>query len=113
MKITQRIELIDKIGRELQAKYSYDEIGQFLKHYNLSPPSSPSYNSKWLYSKEGLQPASTEQLTEIAAALELNLPALLVSSAIPPDCWKDGVQFRLFVSHLAIHKDKAMRLKET
>jgi signal recognition particle subunit SEC65 len=112
MNITQRLELIDKIGRELQARYKFDEIDQFLRHYNLIPPPAPSYNSKWLYSKEGLQPASTEQLTEIAAALELNLPALLGLSVIHPDCWKDGSQFRLFISHLAIHKVKAMRLKE-
>lgn len=113
MRIKQRMELIDKIGRELQARYSYSDIDVFLRAFGISPPEEPiGYNSKWLYSKEALKNADDSILIAIAEELEVNIPAVASFAVSPPEIWQEGDLFRLFISHIAIHKDKAKRLKE-
>ncbi|MBW7835510.1 MAG: toll/interleukin-1 receptor domain-containing protein [Sphingomonadales bacterium] len=114
MRVKQRLELIDKLGRELQAKYGYSDIDVFLNAFGISPPSGPiSYNSKWVYSKEALKNADDKVLTAIAEELEVNIPSIASFAVSPPQVWQQNDVFRLFVSHIAIHKDKAKRLKET
>ena len=114
MRVKQRLELIDKIGRELQARYSYADIEVFLKAFGVSPPSGPIHsNSKWVYSKEALKDADDKVLMIIAEELEVNIPSLASAAVTPPQNWQQDDVFRLFISHLAIHKDKAKRLKDT
>ena len=113
MKVSQRLQLIDKIGRELQAKYGYADIDLFLAAYNINPPSEPvNYNSKWVYSKTALKNVDNKTLLQIANELEIEANTPEMKGINPPDIWADGLQFKLFLSHLAIHKDKAQRLKE-
>jgi hypothetical protein len=113
MRVKQRLELIDKIGRELQAKYGYGDIDLFLKAFGVSPPTEVHTNSKWVYSKEALKDADEKVLTAIAEELELNIPSIPSFAVAPPQVWQQEDVFRLFISHIAIHKDKAKRLKGT
>lgn len=114
MRVKQRLELIDKIGRELQARYSYADIEIFLKAFGVPPPAGPIHsNSKWIYSKEALKDAEDKVLMAIADELEVNLPSIASAAVVPPQNWQQDDVFRLFISHLAIHKDKAKRIKDT
>lgn len=113
MRVKQRLELLDKIGRELQARYSYGDIDLFLSAFGVAQPTNVGVNSKWVYSKVALQSASDDVLQQIAQELDLLLPSMPPMGVKAPDCWEDDSQFRLFISHLAAEKLKAKRLKET
>lgn len=113
MKPTQRIDLISKISRELQSRYTFADIDAFLSAYKIKHPSgSPSYNSKWVYSKEALGDISDQLLIELAAELNVDVSRTESKIIIPPKMWEKNKNFKLFISHLAIHKDKATKLKD-
>ena len=109
MKVTQRIDLIRKIARELQARYTFIEIDALFSAYNIKHPQAISYNSKWTYSKEVLQDVNNALLLDLAA--ELGIRPNLQSNSLPK-IWEENKCFRLFISHLAAHKEKAMKMKE-
>ena len=113
MKISDKLALIDKIGRTLQAKFGYVEIDLFLKEFGVSPPVNwQGSNSKWLYAKAAISGISTEVVLKIAEELDLRptLGTTLYSS--PPKNWENTKDFRLFISHLAKEKLKATRLRD-
>ena len=113
MRASERISLIDKIGRELQAKYRYDEIDTFLSHYRISlPPERVGSNSKWIYSKAALNGADDDVIMRIADELGVEVPHAQRIGALPPRNWTNATDFRLFISHISKHKDKATRLKD-
>jgi hypothetical protein len=107
MKKLQKIELIDKIGRELQERMKFNEIDAYFESYGIPTDHQPSYNSKYVYVKEVLQKVKDEIVLEIASELEIEHKAV---SSIPVKVkeseatfWKPG-HFKLFVSHLASFK---------
>jgi hypothetical protein len=111
MQPTDRLELISKIGRELQKRFTYDQIDEYLAAYKLKGPAKIDYNSKWRYSREALQNADNNLVLKIAEDLGIAVSNRHAASAMPPNNWKDTNQFRLFISHISKHKDKATRLK--
>jgi TIR domain len=114
MRVSDKFMLIDKVGRALQAKYSYDEIDAFFHEFQISPPprNAGLPNSKWVYSKAALQGAPTDILVKIAQELDINVSLAQGAIAIPPRNWKETSYFRLFISHISKDKDKATRLKD-
>jgi hypothetical protein len=112
MRVKQRLELLDRIGRELQARYGYAEIDLFLHAFGIERPRNVSVNSKWVYSKEALKEVDDKTLKAIAEELELNVPSIPSFAVVPPAMWQEEGVFRLFISHIAIHRDKAKRLKD-
>jgi len=113
MRIKQKLELIDRIGRELQARYSYSDIDVFLKEFGISPPTGHiPYNSKRLYAKEALKNVDDRTLEAIAQELDVNIPAIPSHAISPPEIWQPDDVFRLFISHISAHRDKAKRLKD-
>ena len=115
MRPSERLDIISKVARELQSRYTYSDIDTFLAAYKIKHPTgSSSFNSKRIYSKEALENVDNELLLKIAA--ELNVVSGLRSEnkkIIPPKIWEDCKDFKLFISHLAAHKDKATKLKES
>ena len=106
----QRMELVDKVSRELQSRFRYHEIDEFLAAFGVSPPTGDiGTNSKWVYSKAALRDVTDALLFEIAGELELG-PAT-AGAAIPPRNWQSTTEFRLFISHISEHKLRATRLK--
>lgn len=69
MRITEKMSLIDKIGRELQSRFTFKEIDIFLSEYNIKPPKDVAVNSKWVYTKSALQGVSSESVLKIAEDL--------------------------------------------
>lgn len=111
MRASDRISLIDKIGRELQSRYRYDEIAAFLQHYKVERPVQFSGNSKWLYAKEALRHTASETLLKIAEELDVDVPGLINTPGSAPRNWQNTISLRMFISHISEHKDKATRLK--
>jgi hypothetical protein len=112
VKITEKLDLIDRVSRELQSRYTYDDINVFLAQFNIAPPTNITANSKWVYSKSALSSVDSELLQNIAAELELVVNGTTFSDQKPPRNWLDTKLFRLFISHISKDKLNAKRLKE-
>lgn len=111
MRILERINLLDRIGRELQSRMSYSDIDVYLGAYGVDCKDfQPSTNSKWVYVKELLANADEKLLLDIANDLELEHN---FSIAAPKEAtfWKAGY-FRLFLSHIASFKANTARLQQ-
>jgi hypothetical protein len=112
MRASDRISLVDKLGRELQARFGYSEIDIFLAHYKVEKPQSVSTNSKWVYAKEALRAVDERILLKMADELEVEFPAGSRTAITDPQNWIDTTDLKMFISHLSGHRDKATRLKK-
>lgn len=113
MRPTERIDLIGKVARKLQSRYRFEEINSLLEAYKISQPiGSPGFNSKWTYVKEALKDINDKLLMDIAEELKISGSKSKTKVTIAPKIWKDSKDFRLFISHLAVHKNKAAKLKD-
>jgi hypothetical protein len=114
MKNLERIELIDIIGRELQARMTFSEIDAYFKSYKIDVNGFEKGNSKWLYVKDILPNCSEKIILEIASELKITPNSVEndfeVDGFIDASFWKPGY-FRLFISHITSFKDKASLLK--
>ncbi|GGZ44677.1 hypothetical protein [Asticcacaulis endophyticus] len=111
MRVTEKLALIDKIGRELQNRFSYVEIDAFLAEYKVSPPQNVTSNSKWIYSKAALSNVPEETVLKIADDLQLPINGKIGSLVEVPRNWRNVSSLRLFISHISKEKLKAARLK--
>ncbi len=110
MRVLEKIELLDRIGRELQSRMSFSDIDVYLGAHGVDCKySQPSTNSKWVYVKELLANADESLLLTIANDLEMEHN---FSSVAPKEAtfWKAG-HFKLFLSHLASFKVNTARLQ--
>ncbi len=60
-----------------------------------------------------LSDADDSKIFQIAEDLNIDVSGPTVPPKHPPDTWQSTDEFKLFISHIAEHKDKALRLKET
>ncbi len=102
----------DRIGRELQARYTFNDIDVYLAAFGIDISKSTGFGSKWLYVKDALSSVSQNTLAQLVEDLELGTLTATVASYSPPSNWVNTEDFRLFISHIAVHKDKATRLRE-
>jgi hypothetical protein len=113
MKVLERLELIDRIGRELQSRMSYAEIETYLKAHgvNTKKPTS-GVNSKWVYSKELLGDEPEDLVLRIAN--ELGVPNNYVVAepgrTLEATFW-EPFHFKLFLSHLSSFKATTAQLQ--
>ena len=110
MKVSERIDVINRIAKELQERFRFAEIDVYLHEFAIPRPEG-SYTSKWTYSRDALSSVDLVTLGRIADDLGMGSIAKVGDLAIPPANWDGETDFRLFISHLAKHKDKATRLK--
>lgn len=110
MRPIEKIELLEKIATELQARMTFSDIDIYLAAFGVETRHiQNSYNSKRTYVKDNLSTASPELLISIAQDLDFeSLPNEAVRKT--PTHWRTG-QFRLFLSHLAIFKVQASALQ--
>jgi len=71
MRVSEKLALVDRIGRTLQAKFGYAEIDLYLAEYNIPPPKDVTTNSKWIYVKSALKGVPLDTIINIAEDLEL------------------------------------------
>ena len=109
------MELISRIGRELQARMSYEDIDTYLKDFGVvAEPSHGSYGSKWVYAKDLLR--STPEQTVVKIADELGLPhafTVISGGAVNESRFWEPNHFRLFLSHLSSFKATTARLRSS
>lgn len=109
----ERHSLVDRIGRELQARMGYTDIDIYLGGHGVDVKKPTSgINSKWVYAKERLSDAPDDLVVRIAD--ELNLPHEYVTTpqagVVEATFWHPQY-FRLFVSHLSSYKKKTAALQ--
>lgn len=113
MRVAEKFALIDKVGRELQSRFTYVDIDAFLAEFGIKPPGpSSDYGSKWVYSKTALQGVGNDTLFRIANELDIAIPRGEVLSSSGPKNWENTTKLRLFISHISKDKEKATRLKD-
>lgn len=113
MKALERLELVDRIGRELQSRMSYADIDVYLKAYgvNTKKPTSGA-NSKWVYVKELLSDEKDELIVRIADELGI-VHGFTVSDAtvaLEASFW-EPFHFKLFLSHISSFKKTTSQLQ--
>jgi hypothetical protein len=109
MKVSERLTLIDKISRELQSRFRFSEIYDYLTASGIAHPENVTSNSKWVYSRAALTPLPLSKIVEIADDLGIGAQGVALSA---PANWSGTSLFRLFISHISKEKLKATRLKE-
>ena len=112
-RVSQRLNLIDRIGRTLQSQYGFTDIDLYLAEFKIPPPKDATRGSKWVYTKEALRDVPLETVIKIAEdlGLEQEIRATHGASSAPRN-WQATNKFRLFISHIAKHKDRATRLRQ-
>jgi TIR domain len=112
-RVSQKLTLIDRIGRTLQSRYGFAEIDIYLAEFNIQPPKDATRGSKWVYTKEALRDVPFDTVIKIAEDLELEQEIRTAHGASSaPRNWQGTNKFRLFISHIAKHKDRATRLRD-
>lgn len=108
------MDLLEKVGSELQRRYTYVDIDAFFAALNISTANvdTGGTNSKRVYAKAVLARVSNEALLRVAT--ELDLVPQSASSVLtePPKNWQGTKAFRLFISHISKDKLIATRLKD-
>jgi hypothetical protein len=113
VKIADKLDAIDRIGRVLQSRFGYREIDAYLRAFGLGPPEpGVGSNSKWVYSKAALNLADIPTIGRILDDLEMDSMARIAGQANPPAHWRTSDDLRLFISHVSKDKAKALRLKD-
>lgn len=110
---TDRIELLERIGVELQQRYTFKDIEVFFGGYDIQCRDRvPSFNSKRVFVKEVLADESDELALQIADDLGLEVPHVVPARQKRRDSsyWEEG-GFRLFISHVSAFKLQAAHLK--
>lgn len=111
MRVSDRLDLISKIGRELQSRYTFDELYSYLWAFEIPQLENGPTGSKWSYTKAVLDTQPTDVVLKIAEDLELQGVSPVTPAKHPRNRDAEG-KFRLFISHISKDKDKAKRLKD-
>lgn len=114
MKRIERLDLIDRIGRELQLRMSYADINVYLAGFDVDTnKETSSVNSKWVYTKELLADVPDETILKLADELEIEHGFVAPRDLDLSDSkfWITG-HFRLFLSHLSSFKVKTAQLQK-
>lgn len=112
MKVSERLELVSKIGRALQERYTFDDLYKYLQAFEVPQILDGPTNSKWSYTKAALASAPLSTILEIAQDLELDQAVGSIPNQGLPENWKNCSSFRLFISHISKDKGIATRLKQ-
>ncbi len=108
------MDLLEKVGSELQRRYTFTDIDAFFSAANISTVNVDGWggaNSKRVYAKAVLARVPEADLLRVASELDI-LPAIHAGTIIiPPKNWQDTKAFRLFISHVSKDKAIATRLK--
>jgi hypothetical protein len=108
------MDLLEKVGSELQQRYTYMDIDAFFAAAGISTSNveHSGTNSKRVYAKSVLARVPNDDLLRVARELNIipDIPSLLTK--LPPKNWKDTKDFRLFISHISKDKLIATRLKD-
>jgi hypothetical protein len=112
MRATERLDLLERIGSELQKRYTFNEVDAFFAALGIRTSDFEWGGSKRIYAKEVLAYVPEADVLRVAAELDLVALGAPVRAMEPPANWRDTKRFRLFISHISKDKLIATRLKE-
>jgi hypothetical protein len=110
----ERLDLIDRIARDLQSRMGYRDIDVYLGGHGVDTKRSTSgVNSKWVYAKELLAEEPVERIVRIATELQVPHKFVVTPAGIQTEStfWESGY-FRLFLSHLSTFKKETALLQK-
>jgi hypothetical protein len=113
VKTIDRLSLIDRIGRELQARMRYADIGIFLRDFGVDITKETSQiNSKWVYTKELLADEKPETILRVADELGIaHGYTVTPAKKVTESTFWEANHFRLFLSHLSTFKKQIGKLQ--
>jgi hypothetical protein len=114
MNAFERLELVDRIGRELQSIMSYAEIKTYLKAHGVDTAKATSnVNSKWVYSKDLLSGEAEDIILRIADELKVphNHVVMEPGKVLEANFW-EPFHLKLFLSHLSVFKVTTRELQK-
>ena len=71
MRVSDRLELISKIGRELQSRYTFDQLHSYLLAFEIPFMINGPSTSKWSYTKAVLDTQRIDKIIAIGEDLEI------------------------------------------
>jgi len=74
-----RMDIISKIGRELQASMTTMDINIYLKSFGIQTPGTQVADSKWVYVREILSAVNEDIILRIARDLKISTPVGAIS----------------------------------
>ena len=113
MRPIDKMELLDRIGAELQGQMTFNDISIYLEQHgvDLERGHYDEYSSKRVYAKDKLSFADDSIVERIAEELQITFdrgPSVL--SAQESSFWRPGY-YRVFLSHISAFKEKASALQ--
>jgi len=115
MKGIDRVNLIDRIGRELQSTMTYSDIQAYLSGFGVDTdiPTTDNGGSKWVYVKDLLAKVPDKTIFKIADELEIYHGYTYHSTFEIPDSkfWHPN-HLRLFLSHISTFKIRTAQLQK-
>ena len=112
MRVTERLELAERIAVELQSRYTFAELDRFLVAFGIDTQHLEWGNSKRVYARDILSAGSESLVRAIAEELDMDDLAKTGRVVNFPQVWRESTDFRLFISHISKDKQIAHRLKE-
>ncbi|QXQ05581.1 toll/interleukin-1 receptor domain-containing protein [Sphingosinicellaceae bacterium] len=114
MLATERMELLERIGVELQSRYTFSDIDGFFSALSINTQDFTYGQSKRVYVKDVLRYASEPLLLRVADELGLaRLGGGKTYTPRPPANWEGTRRFRVFVSHISKNRTTATALKQS
>jgi len=113
MKAIERLELISKVARALQARMTFDDIDAYLSSCGVTAKAKrSSYDSKWVYAKELLGYAPEQTVVRIAD--EFGIPhtyTVISAGAVTESKFWEPNHFKLFLSHVSSFRATTAKLR--
>lgn len=108
----EKFNLVKKIALELQQRFTTTEINALFDSYDVEHPNEEMAQSKAVYARSALSKADIGKVLNIASGLGLRNMAADRDQITGPRIWDNEDSIRIFISHLAIEKSKATRLRD-
>jgi hypothetical protein len=112
MRVTEKLALAERLGAELQSRYTFAELDRFLAAFGIDISKHEWGNSKRVYSRDILSAEPERVLRAVAEELELDPASTTGRVTDFPEAWRGKTDFRLFISHVSKDKAIAHRLRE-
>lgn len=113
MRPIEKVKMIDKISLYLDENFTYSQIDTFLMDFGIDYRQYEEHinpQNKKDYAEELLKFQNSEIISKIALDLDINVSSVRNSTELAT-FWEQGY-FKLFISHLAIHKKTASALQK-
>lgn len=111
MRITKKLELINKISEVINNKYDETEEELFFEALTAEIIWEQNYNGDYfINTKKTLSKLKEITIKEIAEEFNIQLDEHISSK--PPKNWKNSDNIKAFISHVSTDKDLAKRLRD-